>query len=80
MKSTIGVNLKFSQQAKLTYITKKAQTKQIRKAKKSVNRTNNLKAKDSLKQGYHESRQQILQRLNRGKLSKAEPRLETSKI
>ena len=55
MKSTIGVNLKFSQQAKLTYITNKAQTKQIRKAKKSVNRTNNLKAKDSLKQGYHES-------------------------
>ena len=72
MKSTIGVNLKFSQQAKLTYITNKAQTKQIRKA---VNRTNN-----KIKQGYNESRQQILQRLNRGKLSKAEPRLETSEI
>ena len=71
MKSTIGVNLKFSQQAKLTYITNKAQTKQIRKAKKAVN---NLKAKDNFnKQGYHGSRQQILPSSNRGKLSKAEP-------
>ena len=58
----------------------KAQTKQLRKAKKTVNRTNNLKAKASLKQGYHGSRQQILPRSNRSKFSKVEPNLETSKI
>mgnify|MGYP003723033041 CR=1 FL=1 len=32
-----------------------AQTKQVRKAKKAVNRTNNLKDKANLKQGYHGS-------------------------
>jgi len=32
-----------------------AQTKQVRKAKKAMNRTNNLKAKANLKQGYHVS-------------------------
>ena len=36
-----------------------AQTKQGRKAKKAVNRTNNLKDKANLKQGYHGSWQQI---------------------
>ena len=38
----------------------KAQTKHVRKAKKAVNRTNNLKAKANSKQGYHGSWQQIL--------------------
>ena len=33
----------------------KAQTKQVRKVKKTVNRTNNLKDKANLKQGYHGS-------------------------
>jgi len=32
-----------------------AQTKQVRKAKKAVNRTNNLKDKSNLKQGYNGS-------------------------
>ena len=38
MKSKDEVNLKFSQEAKITYITNKAQTKQVRKAKKAVNK------------------------------------------
>ena len=52
----------------------KAQTKQVRKAKKAVNRTNNLKDKANLKQGYHGSWQQMVPSSNRGK---AEPNLET---
>ena len=65
VKTIIGVTFKFAQQAKNTYITNKAQTKQVRKAKKAANKTNNLKVKASLKQDYH-GRQQILQRSNRG--------------
>ena len=55
----------------------KAQTKQVRIAKKAVSRTNNLKSKTNLKQGYHESRQQIWPNSNKGKLNKAEQNLET---
>ena len=33
----------------------KAQRKQVRNVKKAVNRTNNLKDKANLKQGYHGS-------------------------
>ena len=58
----------------ITYITNKAQTKQVRKFKNAVNRTNNLKAKANLKQS---NRQQTLPSSNRDKLNKAEPNLET---
>ena len=60
------------------YITNKAQTKQVRKAKKkAVTRTNNLKANANLKQRYQGSTQHILPISNRGKLSKDEPNRET---